>query len=323
MSRVEREMIIVVTHSSDVTADFQCARLTDEGMQFVRIDSDTVVARVKVRATEDEVTLDIDDCRYALSDVSCVWLRRPKAIDVSAIDAGERVHASTEWGEALEGFLSQLPERLWINHPSRNARASHKIAQLRNARRAGLRVPPTLVTQDADEAKAFLASHAGRIIAKPLYAGYIERNVAEEDTSIYTSRVAPEHLERRELLRRCPTLFQGEIEKQFDVRVCYVDGRLRCVRMDRQDSAGRQILDIRRDNMAGVRYTLIEPPEDVAAALRRLLEQYSLRFAAIDFAVGTDGAWVFFEINPNGQWAWLDLAGVTDIAGDLLWAMQH
>jgi hypothetical protein len=56
--------------------------------------------------------------------------------------------------------------------------------------------------------------------------------------------------------------------------------------------------------------------------LKRLLEEYSLRFAAVDFAVANDGAWVFFEINPNGQWAWLDLAGATDVAGDLLWAMQ-
>jgi hypothetical protein len=316
-------MIFIITHGSDVTADFQCVRLARDGVPFVRIDSDTVTARVKVRATEEEATVEVDGHRYSLADVSCVWLRRPKPIEVAAIDGGERTHASTEWGEALEGFLTQLPERIWINHPSRNARASHKIEQLTSARRVGLRVPPTLVTQEADEAKAFLESHAGRIIAKPLYAGYIERTAPEDDTSIYTSRVEPSHLERRDLLRRCPTLFQGEIDKLFDVRVCYVDGRLRCVRMDREDTEGRQVLDIRRDNMVGVRYTAIEPPDDVAAALKNLLGHYRLRFAAVDFAVAADGAWVFFEINPNGQWAWLDLAGATDIAGDLLWAMQR
>jgi hypothetical protein len=35
-----------------------------------------------------------------------------------------------------------------------------------------------------------------------------------------------------------------------------------------------------------------------------------------------DYKWVFFEVNPNGQWAWLDLEGVTDIASLLLKSMQ-
>jgi hypothetical protein len=30
-------------------------------------------------------------------------------------------------------------------------------------------------------------------------------------------------------------------------------------------------------------------------------------------AVDREGKWIFFEINPNGQWAWLDLMGGLDI----------
>ncbi len=316
-------MIIVVTHSTDVTADFQCARLIKDGARYVRLDSDTVVSRTRIRATESDVQLDVEGHRLKLADVSCVWLRRPKPIDVGEFEAGARMHASTEWGEALEGFLGQLPTHVWINHPSRNSHASHKIEQLSRARAVGLQVPPTLVTQNSDEAKQFFETHDRRIIVKPLYAGYIERQGVDVDSTIYTSRVTAEDLEHDALLRRCPTLFQAEIAKHFDVRACFVDGRLRCVRLDREDETGRQILDIRRHNMGGVRYTQIEPPASVANALIRLLTQYGLRFAAIDFGVTLDGRWVFFEINPNGQWAWLDLVGATDIAGDLTWAMAR
>jgi hypothetical protein len=31
-------------------------------------------------------------------------------------------------------------------------------------------------------------------------------------------------------------------------------------------------------------------------------------------AISLRGDWFFFEVNPNGQWAWLDLVGSMNIA---------
>ena len=81
-----------------------------------------------------------------------------------------------------------------------------------------------------------------------------------------------------------------------------------------KEEAGQQILEIRRDNMAGVKYEPISVPPDVRAQLHALMKSYSLRFGAIDMAVSDSGRWTFFEINPNGQWAWLDIVGGANIA---------
>ncbi len=66
--------------------------------------------------------------------------------------------------------------------------------------------------------------------------------------------------------------------------------------------------------MQDVKYVQVEPPPDVESALIALVRSYSLRFAAVDMAVADDGRWIFFEINPNGQWAWLDISGGFDMA---------
>lgn len=316
-------MILVITHSSDATADFMCARLARDGLRYSRLDSDTASKLVQVHGSEHAVRLLVGDTPIDAGDLTCVWLRRPKAISVEANADGERLHASSEWSEAIEGFLAQVPANRWINEPSRNARASHKLDQLRTAVAMGLHVPSTLVTQDSTVAKKFFAQHGDDVVTKPLYSGYIERARAEEDTSIFTSRVEASHLDLSDLLRRCPTLFQARVSKAFDVRVSYVDGRLQAVRMDHLDSHGRQILDVRRNSMKDVSYTQVEVPAETTTRIQLLVEHYSLRFAAIDFAVTPEDEWVFFEINPNGQWAWLDLAGVADIAGDLAWAMTR
>jgi len=37
-----------------------------------------------------------------------------------------------------------------------------------------------------------------------------------------------------------------------------------------------------------------------------MTRDYGLEFSAIDLARHIDGTYVFFELNPNGQWAWVE-----------------
>jgi glutathione synthase/RimK-type ligase-like ATP-grasp enzyme len=36
------------------------------------------------------------------------------------------------------------------------------------------------------------------------------------------------------------------------------------------------------------------------------MTELNLRFGAIDFILDESGEYVFLEINPNGQWAWIE-----------------
>ena len=119
-----------------------------------------------------------------------------------------------------------------------------------------------------------------------------------------------EHLKK---IQHCPILFQELIPKVLDVRVTMIDGVIIATGMKASDNDGSQRLDIRRNNMSDVEYSSLVMPEKVSAALSSFVQSYGLRFAAIDFGITDAGEWIFFELNPNGQWAWLDLFGATDI----------
>ncbi|MBR9804466.1 hypothetical protein GYB59_23455 [bacterium] len=75
--------------------------------------------------------------------------------------------------------------------------------------------------------------------------------------------------------------------------------------------------------MMDVAYSEIELPSKVASSINILMERYGLRFAAIDMAIDLDGNWVFFEINPNGQWAWLDLSAGLNISQSFIEAFGN
>lgn len=307
-------MLLILTASHDVTATYLAEKLAMAGVPFLRLDTDTVARDGAVAYRDGEATLRLNGRTVSAGDITTVWLRRPReiAIDIDG-DAAERVHVANEWAEAIEGFLAHIPRERWMNHPTANVRASHKLEQLTRARDAGFRVPATLVTQSREELDCFWRAHEERIIVKPIASGYLER-VDGTVASIYTSRVLGNHLLDGPLAP-CPTLFQEEIPKASDVRVTVIDDRMTAVAMHRLVD-GTQIVDIRRDNMEDVGYVRCDIPAPVRAALRGLLTAYELRFAAVDFAVTPDGEWVFFEINPNGQWAWLDLAGATEMWKD-------
>lgn len=81
-----------------------------------------------------------------------------------------------------------------------------------------------------------------------------------------------------------------------------------------KEGENSQITDIRRNNMKGVQYKSIDIPSHVKRSIRGLIEYYNLRYASVDMAIDNLGKWVFFEVNPNGQWAWLDIEADTNIA---------
>lgn len=306
-------MILVLTNSIDATTDFLFPKLKASEKELLRLNSDRIIADCRIVVSNGGTALTVNGYTIVPADVSSIWYRRPHPIEMPGGGNVERkVHAESEWAEAVDGFLAQVPRNRWLNHPANNALASHKIEQLARVRSYGLSTPDTVVTQSVDKLREFYRKYNGRLVCKPLSSGAIDDAAGHH--VIYSSAVRESDLDQAVLLSRCPTMFQERVEKQFDVRVTYVDGDLIAVGMLAKTEAGKQRLDIRRNNMSDVTHGKVDIPPGVHDSLCRYIASYNLRFAAIDMAVDLDGNWVFFEVNPNGQWAWLDQSGASDIS---------
>ena len=309
------EHVLVLTNSSDVTSDYLCSRFEVEGVRFSRFDTDKDCSTATFLYQSGSPSLEWSTGSLRAKQVTSVVLRRPKPVEVHRDgDVYSERHTAGEWSEAIEGFLAHIEEGLWVNHPARNGEASHKIEQLSRSERYGLKIPRTLVTNSVQEAEGFVLSEKNGVIVKPLSSGFIERARPEQDTVIYTSQFTVENHALLKEVKYCPVLFQEMVPKVIDVRVTMLDGIIVATGMRALERDGRQRLDVRRNNMSDVEYFPLEPPHDVSTAARSLVRSYGLRFAALDFGVTESGDWFFFEINPNGQWAWLDIWGKADIA---------
>ncbi len=140
-------------------------------------------------------------------------------------------------------------------------------------------------------------------------------NILKKSTPVPNNQKKTVHLIRDSTITKCPVLFQERIHKMIDVRMTVLDNEIISAGLRARDTDGKQRLDIRRNNMRDVAYEIIEVSDDISARVHAMLKSYNLRFATLDFAITADNSWFFFEINPNGQWAWLDLEAGTNIGG--------
>lgn len=318
-------VLLILTNSSDATADFLVERLESHGVAYCRIDSDLALEQVKVDYRVGKPALRVNEHFYEVTQFSNVWYRRPEPLKFPDIvsESPEGNFVLAEWAEAIEGLLAHIPVERWVNHPSRNAAASHKLHQLTLASELGLKIPRTLVTQDKADLRAFVQDCGGRIIVKPIFCGLVARNNSVEDSLIYTTELSDADFVDLDDLSYCPTLFQELVPKASDVRITIMDGATYAVEIRLKDGRGDQICDVRRDNMTGAQYQRIQLPASVEVQLTSLMDIYGLRFGAIDMAIDSEDNWWFFEINPNGQWAWMDIAGNQDIASLFSRAFAH
>lgn len=301
---------LLLTNYEDVTSDYLQDCLSKAGITVYRYNTDKDLSQTSFTYSNNLPIMCWQGIKLRPDNIRAVLFRRPKPFTphISG-DPYQVAHLASEWAEVWEGFLSHIPLQRWINHPSMNFMASHKIEQLSRAVKVGLQIPQSLVTNNPSEALGFFHAQLTGVIVKPIASGHIERSAPSEDTFIYTQRLDQAHLKALHHINFCPVLFQERILKYLDVRVTVVDYKMQAVGLKALDSDGEQRLDIRRHNMRDVEYLPIEVPEDIHHNILALMKSYCLRFAAIDFAVKKDGTWIFFEINPNGQWAWLDISG--------------
>jgi glutathione synthase/RimK-type ligase-like ATP-grasp enzyme len=256
---------------------------------------------VKLRWSSDgDHRLEIRDTSHHLDEFPAVWFRRPVAPRPTPGGPSLGEWATRESEEALRG-LWHGHEAFWVNHPDDNRRAEFKQVQLLTAQELGFEIPRTLVTNSARQARDFATAFPEGIICKPLRLGRLIH--AGEERLFMTSQVSSEQLaqfpEGGETY-----LLQALIEKQADIRVTVIGERVFAVEIDSQSHASSRV-DWRQGGTA-LTHTPHKLPEQAARLCLALCAAYGLRFAAIDLALRPDGSYTFFEVNPNGQWAWIE-----------------
>jgi glutathione synthase/RimK-type ligase-like ATP-grasp enzyme len=231
-----------------------------------------------------------------LEAVRAVWWRRPSAFGLpdTLSDPSHRRLAQSEADTAFRGLFEAM-DALWINPPARDASASHKPYQLAVAQRLGLEIPQTVMTSDPEEARDFWRACGGDVIYKQFLAlpgAWSEtRRLGEAETKLADGAI-----------RLAPVIFQRHVAAVADLRVTVVGDDIFAAAVDLRE-LGYDV-DVRMNIEA--QHVAHELPDDVSDRLRALMRRLGLVYGAIDLRLTADGRYVFLEINPAGQFLYVE-----------------
>lgn len=235
------------------------------------------------------------------SDVKAAYFRRPAqpSSQVSIADDGEREYAESEWGAFLKSLYARL-EGMWLNAPLDIFAAEDKPKQLMLASEIGFNVPQGLITNDIASVREVI--QAGPAIGKPLRQALIR---GEQERVIFTTRLERLNDSDEGSIALAPFIVQTEIKKQYDVRVTMVGCQVFATAIRSQEHE-ETIVDWRQGSRPDLRHERMELPREVEEQCGALMKRLNLRYGAIDFICDQQGKLWFLEINPNGQWAWIE-----------------
>jgi glutathione synthase/RimK-type ligase-like ATP-grasp enzyme len=308
--------IILVTKAGDLAADLIVFHLRRRDADFVRFNQEDFPGQASLvwRGLAAPATLALGSEVIDCADIRSAWFRYPVAPSTSLPEQQPYIgFVTNESAGFLSGFFETMPW-FWMNRPSAAALAGSKLRQLVCASELGLTIPATLATNCGHAARDFV--HTRNSVAKTVNnSGFSQ---AGQRYVVYTTAVNAADLTDSSV-GASPVIFQQRIANAFDLRVTVVGTRVFAVRILAENHDGA--VDWRAIDASRIVYESHCLPPEIESRCIGLTRVLSLSFAALDFIVTPDGEHVFLEINPSGQWGWLEQAvglPITDAIVDRL-----
>jgi hypothetical protein len=301
-------VIIIVASEGDLHARAVARHLREMGSEVAIVDLGLLCEQNQ--GLSHQLTRKGSDCDAAiiargdghepldLSRARTVWYRRPRLPrpHLLIIDR-DRDFATGEWSAAIDGLWASCPAR-FVSDPTCQRSAS-KSRQLRIAADVGLTIPDTLVTSSAANARAFVDRHGGRVIHKAL--------TAPSDRFLATKRWSDADSAALDDLPLAPTIFQEEVRGSIDLRITMIGERFFAADFQTSTLESPEVQWIDNRLILDLQYRQHALPASIEAGLRTLTQRLGLSFGTIDMKIDASGEYVFLEINPQGQFLYVEI----------------
>lgn len=320
-----KRTILALTNSKDGEhSDLVITKLRDRGEKVFRFDVDRIGSSLDIELLINNgkfecILFDENKNELRLSEVKSIWYRRPNRFNLNIKDPVQRNFCENELTDFLNGLWFSTNGVLWLNNPYNLEKARKKVLQLKIAKEIGLKIPRTIITNNSERVREFFMQCNGKMIYKTMKESFL--GYEDKGFHVPTTLLQEEHLQKLSLINSTPSLFQEYIEKSYEVRITIVGDKIFAAKIDSQSNPLTSIDWRHPDLIDKIPYEPISIPEEIMVQCHRLMGILGIQFGALDFIVNKNDEYIFLEINPNGQWYWIEhLTGllISDALCDIL-----
>jgi glutathione synthase/RimK-type ligase-like ATP-grasp enzyme len=289
-------MILIITHKEDFTADFVIEKLNKRNIKYFRLNCEDIHTDIYNFENENDFHFNIN----GISNFTSVWFRRTKLPEIISNNEAEKLYLLSDYETLFDNIYNLIDTEKWLSNPHYIFKAENKLLQLKIAKSIGFIIPQTLITNSHKKLKSFIDKFQNNIIIKPIRQGRIRQKEGFE--TIFTNKLSLDNIKTINEFDLTPCIFQEYVDKEYEIRVTVIGEKVFSAKINSQISNETKI-DWRKEKMPFEKYEL---PKDISEKCILITKKLQLSFGAIDLIKKLNGEYVFLEINPNGQWAWLE-----------------
>jgi glutathione synthase/RimK-type ligase-like ATP-grasp enzyme len=293
--------VLILTSELDFASDRVCRHLSKQGTSFLRLNREQLITlALCLDPVQSELTCRNDGKVWHVgTGLKSIWWRQG-TFDRNISDQGlapEDQMVRSQWPAFMRSMMIFAGAR-WVNHPAAVYRAETKAVQLAVAARLGFRVPATLMTNDC---LAPVERRIGNDVALKSIDTFLVRDGSDQLFG-YTTLMPWQAVANPEL-RLAPVTAQQALTDKKDLRVTIIGDHLWAVEVGRGGAPREGDWRLTPKKELSVR--TIDLPHAEQQQCKDLLKELGLLYGAIDLIRAGGETW-FIEVNPTGEWGWLD-----------------
>jgi glutathione synthase/RimK-type ligase-like ATP-grasp enzyme len=303
-------MLLIISNSRDIACDYLILKLNERGVPFERFNTDDFpdLVTFDISILDGKIDFELslrNDIILKSNKISSVYFRQPLPPDVKIeFSEAEKSFVDSELTEFLRSFWRTIPEELWLNHPKMLWMASSKVEQLNRAMSIGFNIPDTLISSQKEKIEEFL-KRKKKVICKAIRHGFVKDK--NKVMLAGTKRVPDNFIDRFDDWYSLPMIYQEELIKGIDIRAVVVGEKVFAANIiaDQSDDGN---IDWRVSQIEGkhINHQAADLPNGIKQKCVQIVKSFGLRYSSIDLIRDIKGKYYFLELNPNGQWAWIE-----------------
>jgi len=176
----------------------------------------------------------------------------------------------------------------------------NKIVILEKALNFGINIPNTIITDKKSELLKFKKVYK-KIVSKAIGESIFFADTYSGQILNYTNNFTNQDIKKLNKEFQL-SLFQEKIRKKYELRIFFLDDEFYSMAIFSQNDSKTET-DFRRYNFKNPNRTVpYNLPTDIKSKLNALRLSLNLNSGSIDMAVNQRNEYIFFEINPVGQY---------------------
>lgn len=300
MNEPSKPSVLILGSKYDFSCDYVVSKLHSRGVSYVRLNEEDISSWSfdwDPRARKFKGSRLDFEFRLCPGQLTGVFTRRPTFWRSSSRNKSPKENLiRTHWATFLRSLM-MYDDCTWINYPPATYRAEHKPLQLALAAEQGFKVPETRITNTSDSVADF--DNLEKVALKGVDTVRWKENKQEHFG--YTIFTRNKEL-KKEDLSLMPVVVQEVLEEKQDLRVTVVGDKIWTAAILSNGSGVEGDWRLRKEE---VEYTPLSLPHKVKSLCIDFVDELGLVYGAIDLA-RVEEKFFFLEINPIGEWAWLE-----------------